>query len=473
MKSFLYKYKERIAWLVLLTVLLVLPFTLSLPQHSAGADSNKNNEKYLDHFLDVFSKVRHMYVDEDQTRVDTMIYGAIKGMLKSLDDPHTTFLDTKQFKNLKTDTKGSFGGLGIYIRIRDEKLIIINPMEGTPAWEVGLKPGDHIAEIEGESTEGITIEEAVSKLRGKKGSKVNITVIRETEPEPLSFTITRDIIQIKSVEHEMITNTDFGYVKIRNFSQTTPADMEKVLNDIEQKDCKGLIIDLRYNPGGLLNAVIDVVDLFLDQGVIVYTKDRSGTVNHRFSAHNGTAFSRYIPVIILINKFSASASEIFAGAMQDHKRALLLGEQTFGKFSVQNVFDIDRADKTAFKMTIAYYYIPSGRSLHEEGLPPDVKVETDTYTKNEMKMLKKLKSLDLIKKYVEQHPDAANDQKHLPQFMQKLASLDIHLNKKIIAMHIDNHRNRNNPPELYDIKYDNQLKEAIRILKSNKIFNIK
>ncbi|MBT7682479.1 MAG: S41 family peptidase [Nitrospina sp.] len=302
-----------------------------------------------------------------------MIDGAIKGMVKSL-DPHTSYLPPTSYKEMQVETTGKFGGLGIEISIRDGVLTVVSPIDDTPAFKVGLKAGDKIIKIEDESTLDMTLQDAVSRLRGETGSPINITIFRETFKAPKEFTIVRAIIKVRSVIHKLYKK-DIGYIKIRSFSKNTSVDLDKALGELEKKEISKLILDLRNNPGGLLNQAVEVTDRFLNrENLIVYTKGRSDEQNMRFTSHDKVAGVAY-PLIILVNSGSASASEIVAGALQDLNRAIILGTPTFGKGSVQTIIPL--SDGSALRLTTARYYTPSGRVIQENGIEPDIIIERE------------------------------------------------------------------------------------------------
>ncbi|MBT3509991.1 MAG: S41 family peptidase [Nitrospina sp.] len=302
-----------------------------------------------------------------------MIDGAIKGMVKSL-DPHTSYLPPTSYKEMQVETTGKFGGLGIEISIRDGVLTVVSPIDDTPAFKVGIKAGDKIIKIEDESTLDMTLQDAVSRLRGETGSPINITIFRETFKAPKEFTIVRAIIKVRSVIHKLYKK-DIGYIKIRSFSKNTSVDLDKALGELEKKEISKLILDLRNNPGGLLNQAVEVTDRFLNrENLIVYTKGRSDEQNMRFTSHDKVAGVAY-PLIILVNSGSASASEIVAGALQDLNRAIILGTPTFGKGSVQTIIPL--SDGSALRLTTARYYTPSGRVIQENGIEPDIIIERE------------------------------------------------------------------------------------------------
>ena len=320
-------------------------------------------------FSEILSLVESDYVESVES--DTIINGAIRGMVKAL-DPHTSYLPPASYKEMQVETTGKFGGLGIEISIRDGVLTVVSPIEETPAFKVGIKAGDKIIKIEEESTLDMTLQDAVSLLRGETGSPVTITIFRDSFKAPKEFTIVRAIIKVRSVVHKLYKK-DIGYIKIRSFSKNTSVDLDKALAELEKKEISKLILDLRNNPGGLLNQAVEVTDRFLNrENLIVYTKGRSDEQNMRFTSHDKVAGVSY-PLIVLVNSGSASASEIVAGALQDLNRAIILGTPTFGKGSVQTIIPL--SDGSALRLTTARYYTPSGRVIQENGIEPDIIIE--------------------------------------------------------------------------------------------------
>ncbi|MBI4042021.1 MAG: S41 family peptidase [Deltaproteobacteria bacterium] len=361
-------------------------YIYGMTNRSSFAVSQDAYEK-LDIFAKVLYYVEQNYVDEVNSK--DLIYGGIKGMLATL-DPHTNFLPPDVFKQMKGDTSGEFGGLGIEITIRDDVLTIVAPIEDTPAWQAGIQAGDKIVKIDGDSTQGITIIEAVNKLRGKKGTRVTVTIVREGFEEPKDFTITREIIRIQSIKEADLPDGVL-YTKVSTFNEKTTDDLTKVLkNKTSKKGFKGVILDLRNNPGGLLDQSVEVADLFLREGVIVSTVGRKGKSKEIHYAHKEKTYSGF-PMVVLVNGASASASEIVAGALQDHKRALVVGTPTFGKGSVQTVIEL--TDQSALKLTVAKYYTPNGHSIQAKGITPDVVVEQIDMSllKTEQKKAEKLR----------------------------------------------------------------------------------
>ena len=321
-------------------------------------------------FSDVLDIVKENYVQKVES--DELIEGAISGMLRTL-DPHSSYLDPDAYKELQVETKGSFGGIGIEITVRDGVLTVVSPLEGTPAYELGIQAGDQILRVDGEPTKEMTLMEAVKKMRGPKGTNVVLTIMREEFTKPQDFVVTRDTIAIKSVRSKTL-EPGYGYIRISQFQSSTARDLRKDISELEKenKPLKGLILDLRNNPGGLLDQAVKVSDEFLNEGLIVYTGGRLKSQDMRFEAHMNTRPHSY-PVVVLVNEGSASAAEIVAGALQDHKRAVVVGVKTFGKGSVQTVMPLRNG--AALRLTTALYYTPSGRSIQAKGIVPDIVVE--------------------------------------------------------------------------------------------------
>ena len=322
-------------------------------------------------FTDVLSIVRRSYVEE--VPVKDLVYGAIDGMLASL-DPHSGFMPPDVYKEMKIDTRGEFGGLGIEITLKDDILTIVTPIEDTPAYRAGLAAGDRILKIGEQFTKGMEIMEAVRLMRGVPGTDVTIAVMREGFEKPKEFILKREVIKIKSVKSKTLEN-GFGYVRVTQFQERTASDLERVLESLRKENTgglKGLVVDLRNNPGGLLDQAVDVADLFLAEGLIVYTKGREADAQMEFSAKRSGTEPDY-PIVVLINGGSASASEIVAGALQDHGRAVILGTQSFGKGSVQTILPL--GDDLGLRLTTARYYTPNGTSIQAKGIVPDIEVQ--------------------------------------------------------------------------------------------------
>ncbi|MBM2828942.1 MAG: ctpA-2 [Actinobacteria bacterium] len=318
---------------------------------------------------DVLSQVQVSYVEEPN--VDEMINGAIKGMLQTL-DAHSSYLTPDMLKQVEVETRGAFGGLGIEIGVKEGVLTVISPIEDTPAFRAGLQAGDKIVRIEKEPTRDMSVMDAVKRLRGEPGTKVTITIVREGLSEPKSYTITRDIIKIRSVKVKELGD-GIGYIRLTQFQQDTDGELEKALQQHTngKGGLKGLVLDLRNNPGGLLDQAVKVADKFLESGLVVYTDGRLENQKFKYFAHKEGTYTGF-PIVILVNAGTASASEIVAGALQDHGRAIVLGTQTFGKGSVQTIIPME--DGSALRLTTARYYTPNGRSIQAKGIEPDIVV---------------------------------------------------------------------------------------------------
>ncbi len=327
--------------------------------------------KELQTFANVLAIVQKNYVEPVSTK--DLINGAITGMLASL-DPHSAYLTPDLYRDLEVETRGSFGGLGIEITIKNDVLTVVSPIEGTPAYKAGVKSGDQIVKIDNDFTKGMTLTDAVKRMRGPKGSKIHLTIHREGIPDLFTVTVTRDVIHIDSVKAKELKN-GYDYVRITTFQDGTDTDVGQALEKFRKAGnghIKGLVLDLRDNPGGLLNQAVAIGNDFLDGGLVVYTQGRTESQQQKFFAQKKKDFQDY-PMVVLVNGGSASASEIVAGALQDQRRAIIEGTQTFGKGSVQTILPLD--DESALRLTTARYYTPNGRSIQAVGITPDVVVE--------------------------------------------------------------------------------------------------
>lgn len=324
---------------------------------------------HLKTFSHVIDLVKKNYVEPVNDK--DIVYSAIRGMVESL-DPHSSFLDPDMYKEMQSETKGEFGGIGIEITIKDGFPTVITAIEDTPASKAGLKPGDHIIKIDGKSTKNMGLTQVVRMIRGEKGKPVTLTIMREGFTSPKDFTIVRDIIKVKSVKSRMLEE-GYGYIRITQFQERTSEDLRKAIEELKRNslNLKGIVLDLRNNPGGLLEQAVSVADEFLSEGLIVSIEGRKKEGRTSFFAQKEDVYSG--PLVVLVNEGSASASEIVAGALKDNRRAIVVGTKTFGKGSVQTIFPL--GDGSALKLTTAKYYTPKGKSIQQEGIVPDITVE--------------------------------------------------------------------------------------------------
>lgn len=357
--------------LILLLVGIALGFFLAAQWVPNVSAVPRQDYESLEAFTNILSIVKKNYVEDVNTK--SLVNGAINGMLSSL-DPHSAYLTPDLYKELQMDTQGRFGGLGIEITIKGGILTVVSPIEDTPAAKAGVKPGDQIFKIEDEFTKDMTLVDAVKKMRGPKGTKITISVRREGVAELINFTLVRDTIRVQSVRSRNLEE-GYGYIRLAQFQERSDRDLQRSLEKLaaEKGGLKGLVLDLRNNPGGLLTQAVRVADLFLDSGMIVYTEGRIEAQRQKYFAQKDGSWMDF-PVVVLVNGGSASASEIVAGALQDHKRAIVLGTKSFGKGSVQTILPLD--DSSALRLTTARYFTPKGRSIQAMGIVPDIVVES-------------------------------------------------------------------------------------------------
>ena len=423
----LYLYLLTVAW-----------FTVSDEQKISDQDTARTMEersrlplRELRSFTQVFEQIRQGYIEKVEDR--QLLENAITGMLLEL-DPHSAYLSKQDYQNLQENTSGYYGGLGIEISAEDGLIKVISPIDNSPAERIGIRAGDLIVEIDGSSVRGLALPRAIAKLRGKKGSTIDISVIRDDVDELLSFTITRDEIYTSSVKSRIL-RPGFAYIRISQFQKDSGEDFVEALKNLRSDNSNigqllGLILDLRNNPGGLVPAAVDVVDALLDDGIIVYTEGRLSSANITFNSTPGDLI-QHIPIVVLINGGSASASEIVAGALQDHRRAVIVGTQSFGKGSVQTLLPL--GDGRAVKLTTARYFTPKGRSIQAQGIKPDVIIPR----------------VDL----------------QIPLQQKRLRESDL-------EGHLEMHQKfgEKSEIEIEDLNNDNQLKEALNILRGSRLF---
>ncbi len=409
--------------------------------------------------LSLFTKVLHIlettYVED--VDVKKLIYGGIKGMLEEL-DPHSAFLNPEDYKEMKESTTGEFGGVGIEITKRDNIITVITPIEDTPAWNSGLRSMDKIIKINDESTAEMDLQTAVSKMRGAPGTKVKITVARDGSQKPIDFTIIRKVIKIVSVKTTLLPD-DFGYLRVSTFNENTVSDLKKGISKLEKQTkggkLKGVLMDLRNNPGGLLDQAVGVVDIFLDNGAIVSVRAKDKEKKIIEYAKPDSGYLKDIPIVVLVNQASASASEIVAGALQDNNRGVIVGQKTFGKGSVQTLVELD--DKSAIKYTIARYYTPNGRSIQATGIEPDVNIlQIDPKVMEEEKILEE----DAQDKYSEAnlsgHFENENGDENSSLIEKLYDRAEKGLKKKMKKQDIK---------KIVDLEYDYQAAQAYNYLK--------
>ncbi len=457
------KSKERIIWILLILILLIVTTASGLNNWIFAGDTEKTYDS-LRVFNEIFNLLRTEYYDESKIDPEKLTHGAINGMIKSLDDPHTSYMSKDIFKELQTETKGEFGGVGIVIGVRDSWITVISPIDDTPGARAGIKPGDKIIEVNGESTEGFTTMDAVNLIRGKVGTSVNLTIRRESVQQPLHFDITRGIIQLESVKSKVIEN-HIGYIRISSFSEHTAEALEDHLYELTDQEVDSLIIDLRNNPGGLLSSAIQITDMFLDKGTIVSIEGRVRGQDQVYKAHERT-IAPDIPIIVLVNGGSASGSEIVAGAIKDNNRGILVGTKTFGKGSVQTVRELP--DGSGIRITTALYYTPSGESIHKIGIEPDEVVKEIEITEEESEAIEKINELELVKIFIKDHKKYTKNE--FNNFIEQLTQKGITLKPAIVRRLIKNELEKNRIPDLIDLDYDIQLKHSVNMLKSINLF---
>lgn len=439
-------------FIILTVVIIGMAFALHLREVTSGEEERAETKqveveeddfyKEIELFTDALTFIRSEYVE--QTKYKDLIYGSLKGMLQAL-DPYSQFLDPDAYREVRVETEGEFGGLGIQIAIKDGLLTIIAPIDDTPAFRAGLKAGDRIVKIEDEITKDITLMEAVKKLRGKPNTQVTITVMREGAEKLLDFIITRDIIKIKSIRRAKLFEDSIGYIRLSEFQERSPEDLEDALQKLEGLGMDSLILDLRNNPGGLLDSAVKVAEKFIPAGrVIVSTRGRSGKQDMVFmSSRSGN--HRSYPLVTLISGGSASGSEIVAGAIQDYNRGILLGTKTFGKASVQTVIPL--ADGSALRLTTSRYFTPNGRLIHEKGIEPDIEVK---FQDREFEQALAEESKEAFEKVIEEDQEQPEQKPEIKETEQVKVGLEDYMREQGF--------------------YDNQLMRAVDLLKGIKIY---
>ncbi|GHU35462.1 peptidase S41 [Spirochaetia bacterium] len=430
----------------------------------ANAQSQTTDAQYIQSIREAFGLIQRRFVDEVSPR--DLFEGAMNGMFGVLGDRHSSFLDEHTMSDLSETTEGNFGGVGLYISKPNNPpadgspayVEVASPIEDTPGWRANISPGDLIIEVNGTSTALMTMDEVLGVLRGTVGGKVDL-LIRRGKSLEFPVTLTRAVIEVPTVKSAMIGST--GYLKLLTFTPRTVDRAKEALDAFKAANYTSLILDLRNNYGGLLNSAVNICDLFLDGGLVVATKSRIPSENITFNAKRGTTVPADMPVIVLINQGSASASEIVAGALKDRGRAYLVGEKSYGKGSVQQVYGL--TGSVGFKLTIARYYTPSDVNIDKIGIPPDREVHFPEFTESDSEQLNALIAAKTIPAFVEEHPNAAPAD--VNALTQRLAA-QYHLDPVLIARLIRNEQNRTVIAPAYDLDYDVQLQEAVNILKN-------
>jgi len=425
-----------------------------------------SEEQYIEMFNELISNIKNNFVDTEKISIEKLYFGAIEGALKSLDDPYTRFLPAEKYDDLKMKTTSKFGGLGIVISIKNKVLTVIAPIYGTPAYMRGIKPGDQILEIEGESTENLTLQEAVERMRGEPGTNVTITIMRPEFQTPRKFTITRDVIKIETVQYKMLED-NVAYLRLLEFSETSIKEVLKALKDLKSQGMTKLIFDLRNNPGGLLESAYDIANVFLDKGMIVYTRGRHAYQNKNYYANPTSNDETKLPLIILANGGSASGSEIVVGAIKDNKRGLIVGEKTFGKGLVQSVFPFRSVMGTnaGVAITTAKYYTPSGVCIQDSGIVPHIEIVPTKPTEKEAESLLKFYEQDYALKFVKKYPKITDE--NMEEFIKELKKNNIELRRELIEGQIREQYAREEGKHYFaDIRTDEVLRKAVELFKT-------
>jgi carboxyl-terminal processing protease len=453
-------FKERTLWIVVTAFLVAVIVLLSFTPRVLAGNQEAETQRLLSTFFEVFRFVQEHYVDEEKVDPDNLIEGALRGMFEALDDPHSAYLSPEEMRDLDDTTMGRFGGVGLIISKIDRGVEVVSPIEGTPAYRAGVNAGDLIVAVDGESVVDFNIDEVLSVLRGEPGSSVTMTIIRG---KALRFDVrvVRDMIEVPTVRQDMIPG-GIGYLRIIQFTPLTVDRVEEALRQFADSGYSSLIIDLRSNPGGLLSGVIDISDFFLSKGPIVSTRSRVASENHVFYASSrNTMVPEDLPIVVLIDRGSASASEILAGALQDTGRATIMGESSYGKGSVQQ---IKRVGDAGFRLTMSRYYTPLGKNIDQIGISPDVPVQEPELSEEEEQGLSRIIEEELIKDFLSRYPDPTDE--NIDTFEQELAGKEINLEDRYIRRLVRNELNRtNNDPPVYDLEFDLVLQEAVNYLR--------
>jgi carboxyl-terminal processing protease len=447
--------KERGFHLLFLAFLIGLFIGVNFSMH-VRADEPAHT--YLDYFHQVYQLIRSDYVDKTDTK--KVFYGAIRGMIQALNDPYSRFLDEDSYAELREETTGKFVGVGVEITSRDGDIVVISPIEDTPAMKAGIKSGDVITRVNDIAIKNKDISEIIKLIRGLAHTKVKLAIQREGSDEPLLYELERMPIKLESVNYSTLSQEGIGYIKVKMFSSDTSREIEKALKEFNEKGIGKLIVDLRWNPGGLLDKAISISEFFLDRGkIIVSTRGREGTANVKEYLSEKQALYKG-KLVLLVNKGSASASEIVSGAVKDNGRGVLVGEKTFGKGSVQKFFNLN--DDIGITLTIAKYYTPSGVSIHGTGIMPDHSVPMETIPDADRKNINLIVRDRIAETFVKNNKgyNAENRKK----FIELLTEKNLSISEKSANYILKTEMNRYTRQPLYDLEFDTQMKKAIEIL---------
>ncbi|MGL4368978.1 MAG: S41 family peptidase [Spirochaetota bacterium] len=440
-------------------IMFLVGFFLGITVKAVPADDS--SFKYLDFFHFVYQSVKTDYVENASPKV--LFEGAIRGMLQSLDDPYTRFLDEAEYAEFKEEVTGKFIGIGVEISIKEGEIVVVSPIEDTPAKKAGIRAGDIIVKIDDTFTKGKQVSEIIKKIKGTPESKVSLLVRREGIPELLQFEVKREPIKVSSVKYGVMTeNPSVGYLRITHFYAETAVDVEKALKDLNNKKMRKIILDLRDNPGGDMDSAIKIADMLLDQGkVIVSTRGREGSgINEEYKSQSMPSYTG--DMLVLVNGGSASASEILSGALRDNKRSKLIGQKTFGKALVQRVIDVE-SEKTGFTLTIRKYYTPSGEMIHKKGILPDIQTPAYAVPENDKKNLGRAFNDKLFEEFSKTHPEYNAENRKL--FADFLKGKNISLSDKVSSYFYKQELYRYKQNPLYDLEFDQELNKALELYK--------
>ncbi|MBN1533074.1 MAG: S41 family peptidase [Spirochaetes bacterium] len=453
------RFRERHFHLIVLAFMLGIFFGINI---AYLARANEPAHRYLDYFHKVYQLIRTEAVDMPSSK--HLFYGAIRGMMRSLNDPYSRFLDERAFRELKEVTTGKFVGVGIEITSRNKEIVVITPIEGSPAMEQGIMTGDIIKKVNDKSIRGMNLPDVVKMIKGLPGSSVRLSIQREGVEDPIELDLKRMPIRIKSVEYNVMDSQRIGYIKIKNFGTDTVKDVIDALNSFNKQKVHKVIVDLRNNPGGLLTSAVELSELFIEKGqTIVTTKGRQGSGSvTEYKSEKDPLYRGEL--VVLVNEGSASASEIFAAAIRDNRRGKLVGEKTFGKGSVQKTFNLD--DNIAVAITVAKYYTPSGELIHGKGIMPDYRVQFEMITARDRKGLLTLQQQQLLDKFVTPGMEYTEETKS--RFIQYLRGHDISLSERTAHFILKRRISSFKKQALYDTEFDTQLTTAIDVVMKKK-----